>query len=175
MLPIAGFDIGNSPLEVTRERVEGATVLITTTNGTAAFAGIQGARDVVVASFVNFSAISTLLRAALRGGTDVTILCAGRERQFSLEDAACAGRYASDLVEHMPDVELGDGAFVCTLLNARYGDQFDRLFAESEHGRALANAGFKDDLVLCAKLDAYPVIPLYQDRQITVLGPDRER
>lgn len=175
MLPIPGFDIGNSPREVTRECVDGATVLITTTNGTAAFAGIQGARDVVVGSYVNFSVISTLLRTALRGGTDVTILCAGRERQFSLEDAACAGRFASDLAEHSPDVELGDGAFACTLLSARYGDRLDQLFAESEHGRALVGAGFADDLVLCATVDAYPVIPLYQDRQITVLGPDRER
>ena len=52
MLAIPGFDLGNSPREYTTEAVEGKTVLLTTTNGTVALAGIQGARDVVVASYV---------------------------------------------------------------------------------------------------------------------------
>ena len=40
---------------------------------------------------------------------------------------------------------------------------------------ALAEAGFAQDLVVCAKVDSHPVIPILQDRQITKLGPDRER
>src|SRR5918911_337667 len=82
MRPIPGFDLGNSPREFTREAVEGKTVLFTTTNGTATLLGIQGARDVVVASYVNLEAVATLLRAAARGGTDITLVCAGRDRQF---------------------------------------------------------------------------------------------
>lgn len=175
MLPIPGFDLGNSPREFTREAVEGKTVLFTTTNGTSALVAIQGARDVVVASYVNFSAVSALLRTAARGGTDVAIVCAGRDRQFSLEDAACAGRYARSLAKRIPREELGDGAFACTILDRRYGDRLDQLFADSEHGQALADAGFEADLAMCAAVDSYPVIPIYQDRQITLLGPDRER
>ena len=34
---------------------------------------------------------------------------------------------------------------------------------------------FVEDLAACAALDSYPVIPIFQDRQITKLGPDRER
>ncbi len=36
MRPIAGFDLGNSPREFTRDTIEGKTVLMTTTNGTVA-------------------------------------------------------------------------------------------------------------------------------------------
>lgn len=175
MLPIPGFDFGNSPREVTREAVEGKTVFLTTTNGTAALVGIQGARDVVVASYVNLEAVATLLRTAARGGTDITIICAGRDRQFSLEDAACAGRLASEVAKRVPGAELGDGAFACTVIDRQYGDHLDQLFADSEHGQALKQAGFGEDLLVCASVDAFPVIPLYQDRQITLLGPDRER
>jgi 2-phosphosulfolactate phosphatase len=175
MHPIPGFDLGNSPREVTREAVEGKTVLLTTTNGTAALVSVQGARDVVVASYVNFTAVATLLRTAARGGTDITLVCAGRERQFSLEDAACAGRYAREIAKRVPRTELGDGAFACTILDRKYGDRLDLLFADSEHGQALADAGFEEDLRVCAAVDSYPVIPIYQDRQITLLGPDRER
>jgi 2-phosphosulfolactate phosphatase len=176
MLPIPGFDFGNSPREFTREEVEGKTVLFSTTNGTAALVGVQGARDVVVASYVNFGAVLTLLRTALRGGTDVAVVCAGRDRQFSLEDAACAGRYVRELMAGRDgEVVLNDAARAALHLEAGYGDDLGRLFADSAHGRALADAGFTADLELCATIDAYPVIPVYSDRQITKLGPERER
>ncbi len=41
-------------------------MLLTTTNGTAAMVGLQGARDVVVASYVNLEAVAVLMRTALR-------------------------------------------------------------------------------------------------------------
>jgi len=175
MQPIPGFDLGNSPREMTREAVDGKTVLFTTTNGTATLLAVQGARDVAIASYVNVAAVTSLLRTAARGGTDISIVCAGRDRQLSLEDAACAGRYVRLVTKQIEGAEFGDGAFACTVLDRRYGDRLDKLFADSEHGRALAGAGFGEDLVACAAVNAHPVIPIYQDRQITLLGPDRER
>lgn len=172
---IPGFDLGNSPREFTRDAVEGMTVLMTTTNGTVALVGLQGARDVVVASYVNYSAVSAMIRAAARGATDLAIVCAGRDRLFALEDAACAGRFARGVTRRLANVRLNDAAQACCLIDKRYGDQLDRLFEDAEHGRALSEAGFAEDLILSAQVDAYPVIPIYQDRQITKLGPDRER
>ena len=175
MLPIPGFDLGNSPKEFTPEAVEGKTILLATTNGTMALTAVQGARDVVVASYVNFSATLAMLRAAARSGTDLAIICAGRERQFSLEDAACAGRFVREIAKRVPESELNDAARACSMIDRRYGDDLARLFNDSEHGKALVAAGFADDLSLCATLDAYPVVPVYSDRQITRLGTDRGR
>jgi len=175
MLPVSGFDFGNSPREFTREAVEGKTILMSTTNGTPALVAAQGARDVVVASYVNFSATLAMLRAAARGGTDVSIVCAGRDRQFSLEDSACAGRYARYIGQRLTGVTMNDAALASTMIDRRYGENLARLFTESSHGQALAEAGYSDDLVLCGSVDAYPVLPVYADRQITKLGPDRER
>lgn len=174
MRPIPGFDLGNSPLEFKREVVEGKTILMTTTNGTSAIAATAGARDVVIASYVNYTAVLTMLRTALRGGTDITLVCAGRERQFALEDAGCAGRFVANVSKRLIGVTMNDAAQTCALIDRRY-DQIEKLFEASEHGRALREAGFEDDLAACAEVDSYPVIPLYQDRQITKLGPDRER
>jgi 2-phosphosulfolactate phosphatase len=175
MLAIPGFDLGNSPREFTPDAVEGKTILLATTNGTRALVGLQGARDVVVASYVNFSAVLAMLRAAGRSGTDISIICAGRERQFSLEDAACAGRYVRHIAKRLPNTALNDAAKASSMIDRRYGDSLDRLFAESSHGRALVEAGFAEDLVVCAAVDAFPVVPIYQDRQITKLGPERGR
>jgi 2-phosphosulfolactate phosphatase len=175
MGPIPGFDFGNSPGEFTREAVEGKTVLFTTSNGTGALLAVQGARDVVIGSYVNFSAVLTMMRTAVRAGTDVVIVCAGREKEFALEDAGCAGRYVRQLVTRTPDAEMNDAARASELIAKRYGDRVDQLFAESAHGRALAEAGFAEDLVTSAQVDSHPIIPIYQDRQITKLGPERER
>jgi 2-phosphosulfolactate phosphatase len=175
MHTIPGFDLGNSPREFTREAVEGKTVLLSTTNGTAALMSVNGARDTVVASYVNFSPVVALLRSALRGGADVAFLCAGHDRHFSLEDAVCAGKFARAVTKDLAGVNINDGAYAAGMLDVRYDENRARVFADSEHGRALAEAGFADDLVVAGTLDAYPVVPIYQDRQITKLGPDRER
>jgi 2-phosphosulfolactate phosphatase len=175
MLPIPGFDLGNSPGAFTRDVVEGKTILMTTTNGTPAITNTQGARDVVIGSYVNYTAVLTMMRAALRGGTDITLVCAGRERQFALEDAGCAGRYVTNVAKRMSNVEINDAAQACALIDKKFGEQLAKLFEAAEHGRALRDAGFSDDLVACASLDSHPVIPIYQDRQITKLGPARER
>jgi phosphosulfolactate phosphohydrolase-like enzyme len=46
---------------------------------------------------------------------------------------------------------------------------------ESSHGAALIEAGYGADLDVCGAVDAWPVVPVYADRQITMIGPDRER
>ena len=175
MLAIPGFDLGNSPREFTSEAVAGKTVLICTTNGTGALTSVQGARDVVVASYVNFSAVLALVRTALRGGVDATIVCAGRGRQFSLEDAACAGRFVHQVTRRLTSVEMNDAAVAASLIDRKYGENLMRLFLESAHGRALRDAGFGDDLPVCGSVDAFPVVPILHERQITTLGPGRER
>jgi 2-phosphosulfolactate phosphatase len=116
-----------------------------------------------------------MIRAAARGASDVSIVCAGRDRQFALEDAACAGRFTRGVTRRLANVRLNDAAQACSLLDRRYGDRLDRLLEDSEHGRALAEAGYAEDLAVCAAVDSHPVIPIYQDRQITKLGPERER
>ena len=169
MQPIPGFDFGNSPLEFSREAVEGKTILMSTTNGTAAVLAVQagGARDIVVASYVNFSAVLGMLRSGLRAGTDVAIVCAGHDRHFALEDAACAGLFVQHITTKHTKAEVNDAAQAAMVLNKKYGTNLKRLFRSSMHGQALAEAGFGEDLVACAELDAYAVLPVYQDRQIT--------
>lgn len=174
MLPIPGFDAGNSPGDFTEKAVSGRTVLISTTNGTAALIGLQGARDVVVASYVNHAAVSAMLRHAATSDTDVAIVCAGSEGHFSLEDAACAGKYVRS-IGRSSSRAWNDAAFACALIDRKYGDNIAKIFEDSSHGKALVQAGFEADLVACAAVDSHPVVPIYQERQITRLGPDRDR
>jgi len=175
MLPIAGFDLGNSPQDFTKKAVEGKTILITTTNGTRTLLGVQGARDIVIASYVNFTAVLAMMKLAARSNTDIAIICAGEEGSFTLEDAACAGRYVRAIPKRADKVIWNDAASASVLIERKYGDNIEKVFKESSHGQALQSAGFGDDLAAAAEVDSYPVVPIWQDRQITKLGPERER
>lgn len=175
MFPISGFDLGNSPQDFSADAVDGKTVLLTTTNGTKTLLMLQGASDIVIASYVNFGAMNAMLRAAARANTDITIVCAGREGHFSLEDAACAGRYTRAVTEKLESTTKNDAAQACALIDRKYGDNIQKIFEDSVHGKALIEAGFGDDLVAAAALDSCPVVPVYRDRQITRLGSESAR
>ena len=62
-----------------------------------------------------------------------------------------------------------------TLRASSLAGDIARAFGESTHGRALADAGFVEDLVLCGGIDTHPVVPVYAERQITKLGTERGR
>jgi len=175
MKPVPGFDLGNSPHDFTPAIVEGRTILFSTSNGTAALLAVQGARDVIIGSFLNFSAVLAMLRTAARGGIDVALLCAGTDGQFALEDAVCAGHFVRGMAKRIANVALNDAARVSALADRRYAADVRRVFEESSHGRALADAGFGEDLVLCGGVDTHPVVPVYAERQITKLGTERGR
>jgi 2-phosphosulfolactate phosphatase len=170
MQRISGFDLGNSPAEFTREVVEGKTILFTTTNGTAALASIQGAKEVVVGSFVNLGATIAMLRPAIRHQLDIALVCAGSERLFALEDVVCAGRILRALSRRLAGAQWSDAARAAVALERRFGRDLEACLRDTVHGRALVEAGFGDDIPLCASLDAHPVVPVYSERQVTALG-----
>ena len=72
-------------------------------------------------------------------------------------------------------IQTNDAAAASVLIEKKYGDNIAKVFKESAHGQALESAGFGDDLTAAAEVDSYPVVPVYQDRQITKLGPERAR
>ncbi|MES3032783.1 MAG: 2-phosphosulfolactate phosphatase [Gemmatimonadota bacterium] len=171
MVAIPGFDLGNSPLEFTTQRIGRQTVLLTTTNGTRALLAAEDAKVVYVAGYANFSVTLQRLQAALDTGHDVAIVCASREGQPSLEDSACAGRFAQALRAANAALTVNDAAQMCELLAVQFGDDLVRLFGASEHGRALRAAGFVADLEACAAIDRYPVVAEYSERAIVARVP----
>jgi 2-phosphosulfolactate phosphatase len=86
-LAIDGFQLGNSPEEYSADRVEGKTVILTTTNGTRALVHARQAGRVLVASFVNAAAIV----AKLLDGEKISLLCAGTDGLISDDDVLLAG------------------------------------------------------------------------------------
>src|SRR3989442_4810711 len=90
-LKIEGFGLGNSPREMTPEAVGGKTIVLATTNGTPALVAAQGGDPVLVGAAVNFKALVARARQVFAQRGELIIVCAGRDKQFALEDAYTAG------------------------------------------------------------------------------------
>jgi 2-phosphosulfolactate phosphatase len=164
-LPIEGFDLGNSPREFTPERVAGKTLVMSTTNGTNVMSQTAGAGRVYVASLLNLGAIVDELA---RAEAEPVILCSGREKQFALEDATCAGLLARRLMDARPgEWELNDGALAAVALAGEMGCD-EALFRTTAAGRNIAEAGLEEDLAFCARLDVHDILPVLHERNITL-------
>jgi 2-phosphosulfolactate phosphatase len=166
---IPGFNLGNSPLEMTETAVRGKTLIVTTTNGTKALLASQGAAAVYAACAAHLSQAAEKAREVVERGGEVLLVCAGRDGAFSLEDAYCAGRLAAATLEsRKPRRGLNDAAIASLDLVRRYGDRWERPLTYSRAGRELIKLGFRDDVLDAARLDAYPVLAHFHERRVTL-------
>ncbi|HEX7336775.1 MAG TPA: 2-phosphosulfolactate phosphatase [Gemmatimonadales bacterium] len=167
---ITGFHLGNSPLEMTERAVRGKTIIVTTSNGTKALLACQGAGAVYPAAAANLSVAAERAREAAEAGQRILIVCAGRAETFALDDAYCAGRLvAAILGDRQGRPGLNDAALASLDLVRRYGEHWERPLARSRGGRELRKLGFGADLQDAARLDAYPVLPQFHDRRVTLV------
>ncbi len=166
---IPGFALGNSPLEMTDGMVKGKTIVVTTTNGTKALLATQGAVAVYAACAANLTVAGERARESLERKRDVLILCAGRETSFGLDDAYGAGRLAAAaLGSRKPRKGLNDAAIASLDLVRRYGDDWSRPLRYSRAGRELIHLGFTEDVADAGRPDAYPVLPYFHERRVTI-------
>jgi 2-phosphosulfolactate phosphatase len=167
---IQGFDLGNSPLEMTEDAVRGKLVVMRTTNGTRALMTIQGAAAIYPVAAANISLAGQKAEEVYQRDRDILIVCSGRENAFSIDDAYCAGRLAVAAMGGRRRAKgLNDAALACLDLVRRYGERWDRPLRASRAGRELAKLGFGMDVEDCARPDAYPVLVQYQDRRVTAV------
>jgi len=168
--PISGFDLGNSPREMTPETVGGKTLVMSTTNGTPAIQATEAGSPVFVAAAVNFSAVVERARSLVAAHGEISILCAGRERGFALEDAYAAGRFAHALLPPggRRKVDLNDAGVAALELIKRYGDRWKRAVSASAAARDLVAKGYREDVLVATETDRYNLVPVYVERQVVL-------
>ena len=159
-LMIEGFDLGNSPLEMTRERVAGKTLVFTTSNGTQALLAAREAAAVGVGALVNLSAAAAWAHGH---GGDVTVICAGDRGRLSLEDQVCAGLLVDALLRHEPGADVTVTAGEALTIGRGYGKAVGRLAQDAPWGRHLTAAGRAADLAACLVLDTTTLVPVLSE------------
>ncbi|ALL08318.1 2-phosphosulfolactate phosphatase [Pedobacter sp. PACM 27299] len=153
---VEGYDFGNSPFSYSREKVNGKTIVLTTTNGTKALHLAQKrAHQVVIGSFLNLEALCNWLRIQDKG---VLLLCAGWKDKFNLEDTLFAGAVVKELRKDF--THFDDSCVAAEDLYDLAKDDLRNYLHKSSHSHRLAELNIEEDVKFCLQLNICTAIPV---------------
>lgn len=169
---VEGFDLGNSPREYTRDRVQNRSLIFSTSNGTRTLLALDGASAILLSAFVNMSAVCDALvqvcQPRFQQETRILIACSGVVNTFSLEDAVCAGMMVSVLDSRFPEMSKSPSASAAEILYHHYAADLVDMLMTSDGGRRLIPLGLEADLAVCADVDRYHIVPMFKDGTIVI-------
>jgi 2-phosphosulfolactate phosphatase len=85
----AGFDFGNSPSQLIKEKIKGRTIVHTTSSGTQGIDNAKNADEIITGSFVNAGAIVRYIQK--KQPQTVSLVCMGYACEYPTdEDTLCA-------------------------------------------------------------------------------------
>jgi 2-phosphosulfolactate phosphatase len=159
---IAGFDVGNSPLEY-RENVAGRTIVSTTTNGTIALRVCENAQCVLVGALLNLEALAEEIQRSQPAR--LLIVCAGTFDDFALEDACAAGWLIAALGKGH---QLTDAAYAALGITKLFAAPLDALQAAT-NGRVLLSKNRGAELEWCAQVSTVSIVGRMESAVIRAL------
>ncbi|MEO3706262.1 2-phosphosulfolactate phosphatase family protein [Trichormus azollae] len=162
---VAGFELGNSPLDCTAELVEGRRLFISTTNGTRALQRIQDAPIVLAAALINRAAVVGFLLE--KQPKTVWIVGSGWEGSFSLEDTVCAGAIAHSIWQQtnssLEELAGNDEVASAIALYSQWQNDLLGLFHQASHGKRLLRLQCLEDLKYCSQTDILDVLAIQHE------------
>lgn len=157
-----GFDLDNSPLSLTKEKVEGKNLIMSTTNGTKALVRSKGSKWVLVGAFVNADAVAKKsIEIASENNVGISFVLAGQKNHFALEDFICAG----GIIDRLPKgvIELSDKALGALLAYNSAKHSLQENIRKSKHAQELLKIGFGKDIEFACQIDLYSIVPRYKN------------
>ncbi len=162
---VAGFELGNSPLDCTAELVAGRRLFISTTNGTRALQRIEKAPIVLAAALINRAAVVNFLLE--KQPETVWIVGSGWEGSFSLEDTVCAGAIAHSICQQtncsLKDINGNDEVISAIALYSQWQNDLLGLLHQASHGQRLLRLECLEDLKYCSQTDILDVLPMQEE------------
>ena len=162
---VAGFELGNSPLDCTAELVAGKRLFISTTNGTRALQRIQNAPIVLAAALINRAAVVKFLLE--NQPETVWIVGSGWEGSYSLEDTVCAGAIAHSIWQQsncsLEEISGNDEAIGAIALYSQWQNDLLGLLHQASHGQRLLRLECLEDLKYCSQTDTLDILPIQKE------------
>ncbi len=158
---VDGFDFGNSPFAYIKEKVNGKTIVLTTTNGTHAINQSREASKIVIGSFLNLEALCNWLKTQDK---NVLLLCAGWKDKVNLEDTLFAGAVVHHLTED--EYRLDDSGIAAADLYALAKDDLNAYLKKTSHSERLKKLNIEKDIEFCLNLNITTAIPVLEDYKL---------
>lgn len=154
---VEGFKLGNSPLVYLDGSYKGATIVMTTTNGTKTIHTARKAQTVVIGSFLNLDALSEWLIEQKR---NVLLLGSGWKDTFCLEDTICAGAFVENLLNSGQFKSEFDSSIAAKYLFLSARDNYFGYLKASSHRKRLKKLKLNEDIKFCLTPNQTSVIPI---------------
>jgi len=153
-------DFGNSPFNFTHERVAGKTIAYSTTNGTGIIKLAHSAQYIVIASFLNITAVTEWL---IERDNDVVLFCSGWKNRFNLEDSLCAGAIAERLLGTSFYSTICDSTHAATDLWSLAKNDLTVYIEKAAQRSRLRDKNLDDCIPFCLSMDFTQKIPIIRD------------
>ncbi|PJJ83028.1 2-phosphosulfolactate phosphatase [Mucilaginibacter auburnensis] len=161
---VAGFDFGNSPFSYTKEKVNGKTIVLTTTNGTHALHLSRMAKKVVIGSFLNISSLCNWLK---QQQDNILLVCSGWKNNFNLEDTLFAGAVVEQLKNE--GFKIDDPAIAANDMFGLAKNDLNAYLSKTSHSERLKKLGIEKDIAFCLNVDVTTAIPVLEGERLVKL------
>jgi 2-phosphosulfolactate phosphatase len=153
-------DFGNSPFNFTKEKVNGKTIVYSTTNGTGIINLSLSAYMTVIGSFLNIGALTKWL---IKQDRDVLLLCAGWKNRFNIEDTVCAGAIADILMKSNCYTTICDSTLVAMDLWSIASPDLPGYIEKAAQRTRLRDKNLDDCIEFCLSADFTDKIPVMKN------------
>ncbi|MGD1840753.1 MAG: 2-phosphosulfolactate phosphatase [Thermonemataceae bacterium] len=162
---VAGFDLDNSPFSYMQPSLKGATIAMTTTNGTRAIHRARQAQQVLIGAFLNKQILADHLANQRKS---IMIVCAGWKGRVNIEDTLFAGAMVEALKEHF--VIGNDAALMSKVLYNDSRMDMMRVIEQCAHVQRLRKLGIEKDILFSLTENQYDVIPVLRGETLEKLA-----
>lgn len=147
------FHFGNSPREFTKEKVNGRSLVMTTTNGTRALEACKNQGTTIISCFLSLEATVDYIRQS--EFPSLRIICAGTGDNCAYEDILAAGALATRLFEDNYVSDLTDAAYLAIQCYQREASDLLNAAHRAANGRRLLKLPeFREDVALCMNVSS---------------------
>ncbi len=153
-------DFNNSPYVFTEENIKGKTLVYSSTNGTNTIHSAKKAGQVVIASFLNLTAVTEYIKDK---NQDLVLLCSGWQGNFCSEDAIFAGALSEKLLTtNLYSTECDSALASMDLWSVAKKDIMSYIKSIYQYKR-LTKLGLENVIDYCFQMDTTEVIPVLKD------------
>lgn len=162
-MKIDGFNMTNSPLEYTKDKVFEKDIILSTTNGTRAINLCLLSDEIYIGSFLNGGYLAKYLA---KMNKDIVIVNSGTNGELSLDDFICSGYIIDELLKY-EEFELTD---VATLSKLTYenNDDVHKYISNAKHYKVLKELNLEDDIEFCCRKNIFEVLPYYNKKENSI-------
>jgi len=156
-------DFGNSPFNFSAEKVNGKSIVYSTTNGTRVINLASASYLTVIGSFLNAGALTEWLSKQDR---NVLLFCAGWKNRFNIEDTICAGALSENLINSGMFSTICDSTLAAIdLWSLAAKDPFGYIEKAAQRSR-LRDKGLDDCIAFCLTKDFTDKIPVMKNGKL---------